>query len=173
MRSSSSPGGSVVGIDLGGTDIRAALVSPDGAVVHSIRRSTHRERGPHAVVEEEADHASVCLEAGPPVTARERADLKAVYGGCSDAPVRSSSRAACLPACPRTPGPRLVTPARRQNVSAVVCATGNALLASLDASPAVVEPNRSEQPSPEPSAPRGERTRRPSILATVSQRDAR
>ncbi|GJF25875.1 ROK family protein [Streptomyces sp. HO565] len=61
MTSSSPPRGPVVGIDLGGTDIKAALVAADGTVVHSIRRATHRERGPQAVVEAVADTAAAVV----------------------------------------------------------------------------------------------------------------
>ncbi|MGW0811656.1 ROK family protein [Streptomyces viridiviolaceus] len=61
MTSSSPPRGPVVGIDLGGTDIKAALVAPDGSVVHNIRRATHRERGPQAVVGAVADTAAALV----------------------------------------------------------------------------------------------------------------
>ncbi|MFD7130655.1 ROK family protein [Streptomyces sp. NPDC059894] len=61
MRSSSPPRGPVVGIDLGGTVIKGVLVAPDGSLVHSIRRATHRERGPQAVVEAVADTAAALV----------------------------------------------------------------------------------------------------------------
>ncbi|MFI8951998.1 ROK family protein [Streptomyces sp. NPDC053750] len=51
------PHGHVVAIDLGGTDIKAALVAHDGSVVRRVRRATRRERGPEAVVDRVAQTA--------------------------------------------------------------------------------------------------------------------
>ncbi|WP_173264621.1 ROK family protein [Streptomyces pacificus] len=41
----------VIALDVGGTGIKAALVGPDGTVLHDSRRATGREHGPEAVVE--------------------------------------------------------------------------------------------------------------------------
>ncbi|MEU6282249.1 ROK family protein [Streptomyces sp. NPDC047028] len=41
----------VIALDVGGTGMKAALVGDDGALLHSARRATGRERGPDAVVE--------------------------------------------------------------------------------------------------------------------------
>ncbi|MEV6649063.1 ROK family protein [Streptomyces sp. NPDC051219] len=41
----------VIALDVGGTGMKAALVGPDGALLHEARRATGRERGPAAVVE--------------------------------------------------------------------------------------------------------------------------
>ncbi|GIG69705.1 sugar kinase [Phytomonospora endophytica] len=41
----------VIAIDVGGTLMKCALVSTAGAVLHSVRRPTDRERGPDAIVE--------------------------------------------------------------------------------------------------------------------------
>ncbi|MFJ4840635.1 ROK family protein [Streptomyces sp. NPDC088746] len=45
------PHGHVVAVDLGGTDIKAALVAHDGGVIRRVRRATRREHGPEAVVD--------------------------------------------------------------------------------------------------------------------------
>lgn len=44
--------GSAIGVDLGGSSIRAALVTPDGRVVRLRERPTRPDRGPDAVVED-------------------------------------------------------------------------------------------------------------------------
>ncbi|WP_307538013.1 ROK family protein [Streptomyces sp. V3I8] len=41
----------VIALDVGGTGMKAALVGADGGLLHQARRTTGRERGPHAVVE--------------------------------------------------------------------------------------------------------------------------
>ncbi|WP_239770427.1 ROK family protein [Streptomyces sp. CL12-4] len=41
----------VVAVDLGGTDIKAALVAHNGSVIRRVRRATRRERGPEAVLD--------------------------------------------------------------------------------------------------------------------------
>ncbi|WP_055533448.1 ROK family protein [Streptomyces graminilatus] len=41
----------VIALDVGGTAMKAALIGPDGALLHQARRATDRERGPDAVVE--------------------------------------------------------------------------------------------------------------------------
>ncbi|MFF9453599.1 ROK family protein [Streptomyces flaveolus] len=86
MRSSSSPGGSVVGIDLGGTDIKAALVAANGTVVHSIRRATHRERGPQAVVEAVADTAAALVTENDERTGQPLLGVGVVVPGLVDEP---------------------------------------------------------------------------------------
>ncbi|MFE0677818.1 ROK family protein [Streptomyces sp. NPDC058867] len=58
MTGSSPPPGHVVAVDLGGTDIKAALVASDGSVTRTERRATHRERGPQAVVDTVTDTAA-------------------------------------------------------------------------------------------------------------------
>ncbi|MEU9382349.1 ROK family protein, partial [Streptomyces sp. NPDC048279] len=40
----------VIALDVGGTGMKAALVGPDGELLHQDRRATGRERGPDAVV---------------------------------------------------------------------------------------------------------------------------
>ncbi|OIJ66037.1 ROK family protein [Streptomyces mangrovisoli] len=50
--------GHVVAVDLGGTDIKAALVASDGTVTRTERRATRRERGAQAVVDTVADTAA-------------------------------------------------------------------------------------------------------------------
>ncbi|WP_371661601.1 ROK family protein [Streptomyces sp. NBC_00280] len=42
----------VIALDVGGTAMKAALIGPDGALLHQARRATGRERGPEAVVAE-------------------------------------------------------------------------------------------------------------------------
>ncbi|MDW4908785.1 ROK family protein [Streptomyces sp. ADMS] len=42
----------VIALDVGGTAMKAALIGPDGALLHQARRPTGRERGPDAVVAE-------------------------------------------------------------------------------------------------------------------------
>lgn len=56
-----------VGLDVGGTGIKCALVDAAGNVHQTIRRPTDRERGPDAVVE-------TILETAAEVTAKARAD---------------------------------------------------------------------------------------------------
>ncbi|MEU6553025.1 ROK family protein [Streptomyces sp. NPDC046915] len=41
----------VIALDVGGTGMKAALIGPDGELLHQDRRATGRERGPDAVVE--------------------------------------------------------------------------------------------------------------------------
>ncbi|MFI5686725.1 ROK family protein [Streptomyces sp. NPDC051636] len=41
----------VIALDVGGTGMKAALIGPDGELLHQARRATGRERGPDAVVE--------------------------------------------------------------------------------------------------------------------------
>ncbi|NUQ99930.1 MAG: ROK family protein [Streptomyces sp.] len=40
----------VIALDVGGTGMKAALIGPDGELLHQARRATGRERGPDAVV---------------------------------------------------------------------------------------------------------------------------
>ncbi|MFD7130654.1 1-phosphofructokinase family hexose kinase [Streptomyces sp. NPDC059894] len=125
--------GEAVRRDLSASGLPDALVPIAGETRHTV-----------TVVEEEADDASVFLEAGPPVTAREWAEFKAVYGrllGRSRAVVLSGS---LPPGLPDDSYAELVVLARQQNVPAVVDTTGTALLAALAARPAVVKPNRGE-----------------------------
>ncbi|MFD6417552.1 ROK family protein [Streptomyces sp. NPDC060194] len=48
----------VIALDVGGTGMKAALVGPDGTLLHEARRATGRERGPAAVVETILDFAA-------------------------------------------------------------------------------------------------------------------
>ncbi|MCI3272192.1 ROK family protein [Streptomyces cylindrosporus] len=48
----------VIALDVGGTGMKAALVGPDGELLHQARRATGRERGPEAVVESILDFAA-------------------------------------------------------------------------------------------------------------------
>ncbi|MEU6224643.1 ROK family protein [Streptomyces sp. NPDC047042] len=48
----------VIALDVGGTAMKAALIGPDGALLHQARRATARERGPEAVVEAILDFAA-------------------------------------------------------------------------------------------------------------------
>jgi glucokinase len=48
----------VIALDVGGTGMKAALVAPDGGLLHQSRRATGRERGPDAVVEGILDFAA-------------------------------------------------------------------------------------------------------------------
>ncbi|WP_369037777.1 MULTISPECIES: ROK family protein [Streptomyces] len=48
----------VIALDVGGTAMKAALIGPDGALLHQARRATGRERGPDAVVEAILDFAA-------------------------------------------------------------------------------------------------------------------
>jgi glucokinase len=41
----------VIAVDLGGTNIRVAVISGDGEIAHRTRVATHAEEGPHAVIE--------------------------------------------------------------------------------------------------------------------------
>ena len=48
----------VIALDVGGTGMKAALVGPDGTLLHQARRPTGRERGPDAVVAAILDFAA-------------------------------------------------------------------------------------------------------------------
>ncbi|MEU3254446.1 ROK family protein [Streptomyces sp. NPDC006997] len=48
----------VIALDVGGTGMKAALVGPDGTLLHQARRPTGREHGPDAVVEGVLDFAA-------------------------------------------------------------------------------------------------------------------
>lgn len=48
----------VIALDVGGTGMKAALVGPDGALLHQDRRATGRHRGPEAVVDGILDFAA-------------------------------------------------------------------------------------------------------------------
>ncbi|WP_323179227.1 ROK family protein [Streptomyces sp. NBC_00059] len=56
------PHGHVVAVDLGGTEIKAALVAHDGGVIRRVRRATRRERGPEAVVGQVAETAQALAD---------------------------------------------------------------------------------------------------------------
>ncbi len=48
----------VIALDVGGTGMKAALVGADNELLHEVRRTTERERGPEAVVEGILDFAA-------------------------------------------------------------------------------------------------------------------
>ncbi|MFI1965819.1 ROK family protein [Streptomyces pathocidini] len=48
----------VIALDVGGTAMKAALVAPDGTLLHETRRPTGRDRGPEAVVASILDFAA-------------------------------------------------------------------------------------------------------------------
>jgi len=52
----------VIGVDLGGTNIKAGALGADGAVLARRRLSTNREGGPEAVADRIAEAAQACLE---------------------------------------------------------------------------------------------------------------
>ncbi|MFI9204893.1 ROK family protein [Streptomyces sp. NPDC053048] len=54
----------VIALDVGGTGIKAALIGPDGTLLHEARRPTGRERGPEAVVAGILDFAAELQELG-------------------------------------------------------------------------------------------------------------
>ncbi|MFB7587087.1 ROK family protein [Streptomyces sp. NPDC056169] len=54
----------VIALAVGGTGMKAALVGPDGAVVHAAWRATRRERGPDAVVDSVLDLAKELRDHG-------------------------------------------------------------------------------------------------------------
>jgi glucokinase len=53
-----APAGHVAALDVGGTGMKAALVAPDGTVLHRARRRTPREEGPEAVTAAVLDFAA-------------------------------------------------------------------------------------------------------------------
>lgn len=72
--SSGAPGGGhALALDVGGTGIKAGLVTPDGALTRTWRRATGIERGPRAVIDTIADFAAKLVEQaaadGTPVAA--------------------------------------------------------------------------------------------------------
>ncbi|GLF97129.1 ROK family protein [Streptomyces yaizuensis] len=48
----------VIALDVGGTGMKAALIGPDGALLHEARRATGRDRGADAVVQSIIDFAA-------------------------------------------------------------------------------------------------------------------
>lgn len=70
-----SPERLAIGVDIGGTNIRAAVVHSDGAVGQRVKFATRPERGADAVVEELADHLKQLLAKAP-------AEIVAVGVGC-------------------------------------------------------------------------------------------
>ncbi|CAM3564198.1 ROK family protein [Stackebrandtia soli] len=52
----------VIALDVGGTSFKCALVSLDGRILLSLRRETHRERGPEAIVSAIVDTAAELAE---------------------------------------------------------------------------------------------------------------
>ncbi|MEV5405688.1 ROK family protein [Streptomyces albidoflavus] len=54
----------VIALDVGGTGMKAALVGPDGELLHEARRDTGRDRGPDAVVASILDFADALRARG-------------------------------------------------------------------------------------------------------------
>jgi glucokinase len=54
----------VIALDVGGTGMKAALVAPDGTLLHQARRPTGRDRGPDAVVAAILDFAAELRDHG-------------------------------------------------------------------------------------------------------------
>ena len=54
----------VLAADLGGTNLRLALVGPDGSILHRVKRSTPHD-GPEAVLAAIVESARECIEARP------------------------------------------------------------------------------------------------------------
>ena len=52
----------IIGVDLGGTNIKAGAVSMEGAVIYHCRRTTDADKGPEAVVTRIADAVAECLD---------------------------------------------------------------------------------------------------------------
>jgi glucokinase len=66
----------VIALDVGGTGMKAALVAPDGTLLHEARRPTGRERGPDAVVASILDFAADLRDHG----LREHGEAAAAAG---------------------------------------------------------------------------------------------
>jgi glucokinase len=75
----------VIALDVGGTGVKAALVGPDGALLHQTRRSTGRERGPDAVVAGILDLAAELDARGEAELGERAAAAGAVVPGAVDA----------------------------------------------------------------------------------------
>lgn len=84
MTDSSPPSGPVVAIDLGGTDVKAALVAPDGSVLRWMRRPTHRARGPEAVLATVVDTATTLAAVSRDVCERQPLAVGVVVPGIVD-----------------------------------------------------------------------------------------
>ena len=83
MRGSALSSNPVIAVDLGGTQIRAAVVLPDGTRLARIDRRTPKEQGPEAVVEDCRRAAREARESVP----REVADALVGIGVSSPGPV--------------------------------------------------------------------------------------
>ena len=68
----------VVGVDLGGTNLRAAVVSTDRAILARESRLTHAERGPHEVIQNICDGVRDVIEK----SGIDRQSVLAVGVGC-------------------------------------------------------------------------------------------
>ena len=55
----------VIGVDLGGTNIKAGLVAGDGTILHRCRRTTQADAGPSTVADRIADAVRECVDAAP------------------------------------------------------------------------------------------------------------
>lgn len=62
-------GANVIGLDVGGTEIKAAVMAEDGTVVHTECRPTGAERGPNAVIDAVLDCAADLARRYRPATA--------------------------------------------------------------------------------------------------------
>ncbi|WP_079194429.1 ROK family protein [Streptomyces sp. CB02923] len=62
-RTNGGPGGVTLGLDIGGTLVKSALVAPDGTVRHESRCPTRAADGPEAVLRTVLGHAATALAA--------------------------------------------------------------------------------------------------------------
>ena len=57
-------GRNTVGVDLGGTKIKAALVREDGTILYSVRKLTNAAAGSDSVIATVAEAVQECLQRG-------------------------------------------------------------------------------------------------------------
>ncbi len=74
----------VIALDVGGTGMKAALVGPDGTLLHQARRPTGRERGPDAVVAAILDFAADLRDHGAAEFGQSAAAAGVVVPGIVD-----------------------------------------------------------------------------------------
>ncbi|WP_328913193.1 MULTISPECIES: ROK family protein [unclassified Streptomyces] len=74
----------MVAVDLGGTEIKAAVVAPDGRVLHRVRRPTGRERGGAAVVDTVVETAAALVARCPEVAGAAAVAVGVVVPGMVD-----------------------------------------------------------------------------------------
>jgi glucokinase len=83
-----------IGVDIGGTNVRAAIVERDGALGERVKFATEAEQGPEAVISRLADHLRTLIEKAP-------AKVAAVGVGC---PGPLSSETGVVYEAPNLPG---------------------------------------------------------------------